>query len=266
MKGEFKKARQLILQILTVIVVFAAALYGLWRINLIRLPAFVENMFVVSDESPDSYVNDGYEIFEYIGSSDSAETELMYPEITPENLVSLLESAEPYSNYYWESKTEVFSSTGSTVSECKSRISGNRYNVEILNEQGLTVRKCISDGVKTYITTNSGGGSKTAVFERGLTDFYSDASIIPVDFFKNTEFSLEDTEIRHVTNKGYNLVCVTFSYERSGITVENNYMISLDYGVVLFAECFENGEPVYKLSTDSIYSLSSLDDELFQIN
>ncbi len=267
MKNDYKKVGQLIAQIITVIVVFGIISYGLWRINLIRLPSFI-GVFIDSEaEQDEDYANDGYEIFKHIGlDSSESDFEYSYPAVTPEKLSVLLDSAVPYDNFYWESTARVISSSDERIYRCNSRISGNKYNIEILDKNNFTVRKCISDGGSTVVIENSEyGGSKSRVYKRGLTDFYSDASIVSIDYFKNFDFTSVDTEILHIEKEGFNLVSVTYSYDRNDIKIKNNFLLSLDYGVVLFAESFEDDELVYALNTESIYSISSLDDELFKV-
>ena len=104
------------------------------------------------------------------------------------------------------------------------------------------------------------------MYEAGIFDFYSDAGLISVGYFKDADFSDGNCEIRLVENDQYNLVSVVHTYERNGVTVKNSYGISLDFGVVLFAECFENDVPVFEQTTLSIYPVSSLDDKLFAVN
>lgn len=267
MKGELRKSGQLITQILAVIVVFGIIAYGLWRIDLLKLPSFIENLLVSGDEPTEDYASDGYEIFGYINSdAASTEKELIYPTVSTENLAALLNTAIPYENYYWESRSELISSSGSVVTECKSRISGNRYNVEISDNNGNTVRRYISDGESTLVSKSSRGGiNSSKIYRYGLVDFYADASLISIDYFKDGEFSDDNTEIRFINENGYNMLSLVYIADRNGVTVRNEFLISLDYGVVLFAECYEKDTLVYSLHTDSIYSLSSLDDELFKI-
>lgn len=265
MRDDFKKARQLIFQIITVIVIFTAAVYALWRINLVRLPTFIENLITNKVDVTNDYTNNGYEIFNHINQSNDAEFESIYPEIESVYLTEILNSIKPYEHFYWESRSEIYSSEGLRVSDCKSRISGNKYNIEVLNEQGNTVRKCISNGEKTVIFLQGAYGLKSKEYNRGLNDFYSDSSIISVDYFKNTDFSNLNTNVRLVNNENSKLVSIVYSYDRNGTVVKNSFLVSLDFGVVLFAECTENDIVVYKLQTNSIYPLSSLDSDIFSI-
>ena len=91
-------------------------------------------------------------------------------------------------------------------------------------------------------------------------------ALISIDYFKDNSFDSSNCEIRTVTKDNLNLVSITHISERNNTMIKNNYLLSLDYGVVLYAESFENDKSVYKLTTASIYSLDSLDDELFTIN
>ena len=267
MKNEYKKVGQLITQILTVIIVFGIITCGLWRINLIRLPSFLDRIIASENEYDEGYTSDGYEIFKHIGFiSSEVDAEFSYPAITPEKLSVLLDSVEPYDNFYWECTSKLIANNNKRIKKCKLRISGDKYNVEILDENDLTVRKCISDGYSTVIKSSFENGTpKSRIYKHGLFDYYSDASVISFEYFKNFNFTSDGMEIFHIEKDGFNLISINHSYERNGIVVKNNYLVSLDYGVVLFAECFENDELIYSLETKSINSISSLDNELFAV-
>lgn len=266
MKGDFKKARSLIFQILTLLALFTTAFILLRRANLIKFPGFIEKFLHTEQEITSDYSGDGQEIFKYIGKAGNTNQLSFYPEITIDNMNALLNSLEPHKNFYWESVSETYYSDSATSKKCRSRISGDKYNVEILDKDEKTVRKYVSDGKNTAVSKPPYGESDSTVYMKGIFDFYSDASLISVDFFKDAEFSDDSCEIRLVENQQYNIVSVVHTYDRNGVTVKNNYGISLDYGVVLFAECFENNIPVFRQSTLSIYPLTSLDDNLFIIN
>lgn len=266
MKSEFKKARSLIFQILTLLVLFTIVFIILRQANLIRFPNFIENLFVKEQHIVNEEVTDRQEIFEYIDSLPYVSELHSYPEITVDNMNKLLNSLESHSIFYWESTSQVFSPDSSITKKCKSRISGNKYNVEIYDANNIVIKSFISNGTDTVISNFSSGKSSSSTYLKGIFDFYSDAGLISVDSFKDMDFSEGKTEIRHIKNEQYNLVSFKYTYDRNGVTVRNEYGISLDYGVVLFAECFENDIPVYKQSTQSIYPLTSLDDKLFTIN
>lgn len=245
---------------------FFIAFILLGRAKLIKLPHFIEQLFPKESSESHELSGNGQEIFEYIaGPEDSAEFD-SYPEITVENMNTLLNTLQPHENFYWETVSETFSTGSSAKINCKSRISGKKYNVEILDGNNNITKKYVSDGVNTVIFGYSSGYSDSSVYSSGIFDFYSDAALISVDYFKDTDFTESSCEIHHVKTEQYSLVTVEYTYDRNGITVKNRYGISLDYGVVLFADCFENDIPVFKQSTVSIYPLTSLDDKLFTIN
>ena len=267
MKHRLKKAGNLIVQIATLLVFFAIAFILLVRAELISLPNFLQGIFGNDEEIASETKHDDQEIFNFIGSAPDTETEFSdYPQISAENMNTLLNSLSAHKNFYWESVSKTFSSKAVVTKDCRSRISGDKYNVEILNEDGNVTKKFISNGKKTLITKYYQGSSESSLYEAGIFDFYSDAGLISVDYFKDADFSDGNCEIRLVENDQYNLVSVVHTYERNGVTVKNSYGISLDFGVVLFAECFENDVPVFEQTTLSIYPVSSLDDKLFAVN
>ena len=215
--GDFKKVRSLISQILILLVLFSVAFILLRRANLIKLPGFIEQFLNTEQEVTSDYSGDGQEIFKYIGKYESQEQLNFYPQITIDSMNVLLNSLEPHKNFYWESVSETYSTNSFIEKKCKSRISGNKYNVEILDSNGNTVRKYVSDGNNTSVSKAPYSESDSAVYLKGIFDFYSDASLISVDYFKNADFTEESCDIRLVENEQYNLLSVTYTYDRNGV-------------------------------------------------
>ncbi len=265
MKKDFSIAKKLLLQILIVLILFSVSVIGLRKANLIKFPEFIEDIISPVDSSENDYAGTGYEIFQYLSDNKYLEDNAVSPEIDINNLRAMLSSLEPYENYYWECSAEIFSGASGNVKDSKLRISGNKYNLEIYDENGNALKKYISDGSKTSISDYRYGNGKK-VYHSGIFDFYSDASIISVGYFKESEFTEDNCEIQLVEKETFNLISLIHSYNRDSINVENHYMISLDFGVVLFAQCYENDRLVYNFRTNSIYPLSGLEDELFTVD
>lgn len=265
MKKDFSIAKKLLFQIIIVLILFSVCLLGLRQANLIRFPEFIENIISPSANSGSDYVGTGFEIFEHLSDDYDDVQNVFLPKIGINNLRAMLSSLETYENFYWECNSEVYSDTGSSVKECKLRVSEDRYNLEIFDVYGNVLKKYISNGVKTSISDyRSGIGSK--MYQNGIFDFYSDASIISVDYFEDNVFTEDNCKIQLIEKDAFNLVSLIHTYERNGTDIRNHYMISLDYGVVLFAQCYENDSLVYNFTTNSIHPLAGLEDELFTVD
>lgn len=266
MKDDSAKKRGLFFQILILLVLFIVVFILLRFANLIRFPSFIEKLFESDTEIKTELPTDKQDALQYIDHSVNLPELSSYPTISIEKMNILLNSLEPQENFYWESRSETFSSAGSVIKNCKSRLSGSKYNVEFFDPQGRITMRQVCDGEKTIITKVANGESDSSVFSSGIFDFYSVAGLISIDYFKDKDFSNGTCEIHRIQNDQSNLLSLNYSYDRNGVTVKHNFKISLDFGVVLFAEIFENDIPVFKQSTTSIYPLTSLDDKLFSIN
>lgn len=265
MKKNFGMAKKLLLQILIVLILFFVAVLGLRQANLIRFPDFIENIISPSANIGSDYADAGFEIFEHLSENTNYTQNIVSPKIQIHNLRSMLSSLETYENYYWECSAKVYSAADSSIKDCKLRISGKKYNLEIFDEFGNLLKKYVSDGENTSITDyRLGNGSK--VYKSGIFDFYHDASIISIDYFRENDFTENNCEIQLIEKDSFNLVSLVHSYDRNGMDIRNHYMISLDFGVVLFAQCYENESLVYNFTTNSIYPLSGLEDELFTVD
>lgn len=265
MNGNFKNTKALLIQILAILLLFILAFVGLRKLNLVKFPEFIENLIASDDFNSDEYIHDSYKILEYINKTEAEEKNSLYPEITPDNLKNLLNSLNAYDSYYWETTSNNYYNTSVKSINCKSRISGNRYNVEITSDNGNSLKKCVSNGESTavYITENK--ITKKVTYEVGLSDFYSDAAIVSIDYFKDFDFNNTNCVLNTVNKNNFSLVSVAYTYDRNGTQVENIFLISLDFGVVLFSECYENDTLVYSMNTTSIYPLTSFEDNLFSV-
>jgi len=259
--------KSLILQILLLLVLFSVSFVLLRKANLIKFPGFIEDMFYKEEPIVNEYTGDGTEILEYIGDATDIKELSTYPEITVENMNKLLNSLDTYENFYWECTSQTFAGNTSITRKCESRISGNKYNISIFDETGAKVKSFISNGERTVVSKFPlYGESGSSVYHQGIFDFYSDAGLVSVEYFKDIDFSDKQCEIRLINEDKFNLLSVIYSYNRNGIEVKNNYRISLDYGVVLFAECIENGITVYKQTTTSINPQTFNSKSMFAVN
>ena len=265
MKKRFSNIRSLLLQMAVVILLFLVALYGLWRVGLVSLPSFLEELLTTDKADTQPYVNESYTLFEYVRDADETETDVVYPVLSAENLTLLLSELAPYETYFWSCETTVYGAGYERSAEINARISGSKYHVETSDASNNTRKVYICDGEKTSVTVYRGPQTESTVYARGLQDFYSDAGLVSVASFADADFPNGNCDIRTIENNGYRLVSIVYEQMRGNVTVRNQYMLSLDYGIVLFAECYENDKPVYTMKTTSVYPLTTFDEELFRV-
>ncbi len=263
---QFKKAGSLLFQIITLLVLFTAAFLLLARANLIQLPGFMQSFFHDEPEIKTETINKEHDIREFISDApENSDGFKNYPTISADKMNTLLNSLIPLENFYWETVSEIYSDDSVKISKCRSRISGNRYAIDMLDNNDNFEKKIVSDGEKTNVTSYTGGTTNVSTYNTGIFDFYSDAGLVSIKRIKDSAFTAENCEIRHIDDQQYKLISVVFTYERNGITIKNDYGISLDYGVVLFAQEYENDILTLKQTTTSIYPLTPRDD-MFTLN
>lgn len=260
MKRKTSGAGTLILEILTVLVLFGAVSFGLWGTGLLSFPGIPSGN---GDSGKNEYAENSGRIFEDISGADAGETVRVYPEITVEKLGELLRSLRPYKNYCLECHTALYSSAGSAETRVLSRVSGECYNIELFDGNDKLKKSYVCDGRKVKVT-NFGTGTESALYDCGLFDFFSDASLVSLDEFKDLPLDEYESTLLSVSEENADLISVSYTYDRGGNTVKNSYLISLDFGLVLEAECTENDVLTYKLTTDSVYPIDTLGDELFR--
>ncbi len=261
--NKHKNINSLLFQLVIVFLMVVAISFWLRSVNIIRFPDFIENIISSRDEDIDTYTQRGYEIFEHISTELKSDTTRIYPSLDSASLKNILDNLDTYDNFFWQSTSTTYFGNKEMTKHCKSRISGNRYNIEILDINGRLIKKCLCNGHNVQISDTDSYFESAKDYKQGIIDFYSDASVISIDYFKKLDMDNIPYEIYRITDSDYNLLSVSFEYQRNGVTVKNNFLVSLDFGVVLFADSYENDVLVYKLITDSIYSLPYLDDEIF---
>ena len=106
--GKFKKFSGLIMQLFFVLLLIVAVSLWLRNAGLMKFPAFIENILGQSNENMHSYIENGYEIFQYIGNDDKDTIKRFYPSESSADISKILDALDTYDNYFWENTSTVY--------------------------------------------------------------------------------------------------------------------------------------------------------------
>lgn len=180
-----------------------------------------------------------------------------YPEISHENVKELLSSLTTPDVYYWYYNSTVISSHKDRTINGIMKFNDGSYMIESYSgsADGALLKTVIEeDGVVTVQTYNNAVTS-TAEFDSESTSAFIEAGVPDVATFlsnegENFNYSMHDSEYGKI-------IYAEFTTIKDSYSQEQRYYISLDFGIVIKAECLENGRLVYDLSTITLYELDN---------
>lgn len=250
-KERLKNTAFSLLNILVIagIIVFIVA--GLWKIGIIEMPLFLENIFVsASDKSTesnqstedfleDNKIGDNYEIIKLNPDTKSVK-----------KILGALVPAEKYSHDF---QYRVISGKKTLTRRIAVVEQDGVSCAYFVSNDGTSVNKQIveADG-KTIVNTILGQALRTQEFMSGDVDFEEQigALITHKDFLALADNP--DYSFSLASGDDGMLLIVRFSSVMGDYVQQQTYVLNLDYGVVTEAQCYENNRLIYTLTTNSI--------------
>jgi len=243
-----------------VVILFLLVIYGLYRINIIKIP-FINTPETV--ENPQNYNeidNKMFELFQNI----SVEKQAVFFDINKEDLLNLLVDA-PYIKEY-SLVQNIHYRNHSDASRITYRneiwVKNDKYRVDTYLNSGL-IRQLICDGkqiaVTDYVTYEE---SATKIYPVTAEFTFENQSGLPsiAEFMNKPGIIILDIKIvREQLNNAY---LVQYIYE--DIPQEETLTISFDYGLILTAESKYDRATVYNMNTTN--TSYKVNDKIFEIN
>ena len=180
----------------------------------------------------------------------------VYPAIDHETVKLMLDSIVPPEVFYWEFNKTVISSLKERSTNGNMKFENGNYMVELLSAKNNEVEKTvICQGNTVSVQSHNGQSITVADFDAETCTAFLEAGVPEISDFisdegKNFAYSLHESELGKI-------LYAEFSVEKDGYSQSKNYYISLDFGIVFKADCYENGKPVYSLNTLSLYEIEN---------
>lgn len=243
-----EKLKDAIFAFLNVFVIVALLIFilaGLMHIGIIEPPKFVSELFGLDDDDSDDSSSQGG--FDGIGS-ETPSYSFDYITLDSENVKKMLYSVTPADSYLMEYTYTLYSSSGSVTSKICIVKQSDFYCAFYLSANGTPYRQIVRNDTATTVNTLDHGVLSTVSYPSGSIDFSSEIGSLLThrDFFTATD---DPGYTFKLTSGEYgSALAIDFTSTMNDYSQKQSYLLSLDYGVVTHAECFENDSLIYSLS------------------
>jgi hypothetical protein len=254
---SFKRYFIHVLEILVILILIAGVIYGLERIGIF---SFSELLPWVDSEISDGH-NDHFkydnDIYSALAEQKSSDKVSVVSDLSREHVIKLLEEITVSENYYQEYNVSIPDNIGvSFDSKATVLCRDGLYDVSLYSNSGNIYKRVVEseNTVEIYNFDSAGKESKTTLNKGGF-DIQSDTGIIMTHnrFFSDYASYDPESEFYSVAYSDFGSVLYfEFLTEIDEFSQKECYWLSLDYGVVIKAECFEDENLVYSLETMTI--------------
>lgn len=244
---------------LIILIVVLLLLGFLLYFKIIPTPAFLGNVFDFGKEEVDSSYYDESEFYAFLQNKQSTEADVKTLHVNTDNAADFIEALKTCENFYWELNTvDVYKNNEASSSHSIWSQDGKMRADTVSQYQNTTV---VIDGDKTVVRNNKNGDVRT--FE-GDTDFTFESvvNIADIEFYiDSSDSAMKEASLVNTETEKY--LCVVFENSELGKTDE--FYISLDYGIVLFAVSYIDGEKVFTQTTKDFRPDYQASSDIFKI-
>ncbi|MBE6570727.1 MAG: hypothetical protein E7656_00570 [Ruminococcaceae bacterium] len=181
----------------------------------------------------------------------------VYPAVSHETVKELLSSLETPDIYYWYFNSTIISSEKERTTNGILKYNNGTYMIENYSnspESKLEKTIVLQDDIVS-VQTHDRQQMSVAEFSAKTTSAFIEAGVPDISTFINDSgadfrYSMHDSEYGK-------MIYAEFELEKDGYSQEQRYYISLDFGIVIKAECYENYSLVYALNTITLYELEN---------
>ncbi len=246
--------------------VFALVLFGLYKINMIRLPDALERLLGKPEtEAPGGAVGaDDVRIYSALsGEPKPSSLYALEYGVEPDALLAMLKEALPETAYKTEANVTLTDGIKSRVRMLKLSRDGAKYRAEIY-ENGSRTTLIVCDGTTLRHTDYSAGGKTSSRYYLTADDFSLEFLLgLPslTDILGSGDYT--DLRVTLLRAENENLYCV--EYTLPDLPQKETVYVSLKNGLVVSAETYYADELVYKLSTTSFTTDVNFGAETFTV-
>ena len=243
----------IVFNVIVILLLLTLIIIGLNKIGVYDLPDPVEKVLGTYKESEADGPEKNNEVVNSIIYKNNDEFFITASDITYENARLLLKNISPSDNYIHEITVEYYNDGKSYYGE-KIKVVRNKglYSANIYNSNSKII-KSIKEKETSFVVSYNDDSKNNAEFPKGTFNISDECSfILNADNFLTGSFSLNEASFS-VSNGAYGgEITIVFDNVLDGYIQKEKYVISLDFGVVISAECYENDELIYKMKTKSI--------------
>lgn len=173
----------------------------------------------------------------------------VYPDLSEETVMSLLKTAEMPASFCWYYRSTLYSTRRSRTRTGILKFEQENRRVELYAPDGTLEKTVTENDGKVSVRTVDG----SADFSSGAVSMFAEAGVPEVASF--LENAGDDWTFSLVESDYGTLLYAEFLHEKGAYRQLEQYYISLDYAIVVRADCYENDVLVYSLNTTALYEL-----------
>ena len=175
----------------------------------------------------------------------------VFPDISSDQVKVLLENVNVPESYAWYFRSTLHSARSSVSENGIMLFSDDSYKLELFDENSNLKKTVVQEGGNVSVAI----GDNNAEFASSA-DAFEEAGVPSLSDFMSSE--LNDFNFSLVESNIGSLLYAEFVSTKGKYSQSEQYYISLDYGIVVRADCYENGTKIYSLETTALYELENI--------
>lgn len=191
---------------------------------------------------------DGDVIYESLHDA-PRESVCLFPDVTHETVKELIANVDSPSSYCWYYTSTLYSSRKDMSRHGILIRNDGKYKIEQYDANNRLVRTVTLENGSLTVDAD---GSRSE-FSPEQTSLFAEAGVPDANTFLTS--SGEEFNYTLVESDYGTLLYAEFVSAKDGYEQTETYYISLDYGIVVRADCYENGTLIYSLETNALYEL-----------
>ena len=238
--------------ILAVVLLLAFVVIGLNMIGLYNLPESIENILGTGEDSAEGEDNNDEGVYSLIGSTGTPSA-VEVVELDYTNARTVLENLKPSESYIQNVVVTRYSGNSSSVQNLSVVRSNGMYEVSICDAKDKPIKNLKETSHHMVICSADSDNGKDVVISKGNFDIsYECGFVVNVDEFLKYSDKLDEGDFSQYSDDNGSFMIVSFNSEVDGIVYFQQYTISIDFGVVTKAFCYEDEKLVYEMITTGL--------------
>lgn len=238
--------------ILIVVAILALIVVGLNRIGIYDLPEPLERLIGTSEQQDDVTIpeNLGGDIDSSLVYHEQNKLVLTGDNITFENVKNVLEKLSSPDSYFQKITLIFAQGEKSEIQTIELTKSAGLYKAVIFSGSGTLLKTLTENEDNFTVKIKTANGEETYSVPRANFDVSDECGfILDAESFLESDYSLDDASFESSVGKYGSEIMITFENSVQDYAQKQIYTISLDYGIVTSALCYENDVLFYSMET-----------------
>lgn len=258
-KVHHKKIIEYFFSAFIILLVLLLLLGFLLYFSIVPTPAFLTEVFGFGKSEVDSSYYNESEFYAFLQNNQNGTSDIKTLHVNVDNAADFITALKTHDNFYWEIDTIDFYKNYEMSYSHSVWAQAERMRADTVSQyQNTTV---IVEEEKTVVRNNKNGDIRT--FE-GDTDFTFESvvNIADVEFYIDSpDSTMREASLVNTETEKYLYVV----FENETLKKTDEFYISLDYGIVLFAVSYIDGEKVFTQTTKDFRPDYQASSDIFKI-